>query len=103
VDRRERPEHLDLLGREPELLLRLAQRRRRQVRILVLREPARERDLARVARQVFGPARQDEAVLDEREQHRGQTVARAGRRRGPGVQAALEARAHVAPVHSPPW
>ena len=67
-------------GGETELLLRLAQGRRRQVRVLVLRETARERDLARVPRQVVGPARQDEAVLDEREQHRGQTVARARRR-----------------------
>jgi hypothetical protein len=104
VHRHERAEQLDFLGRQPELLLRLAQGGRGQVRVLLVRQTTRERDLPRVTREVFGPPGEDEPVaLDQRQQHRGEPVARASRGRGAGIEATLQARAHVAPVHSPPW
>ena len=49
ADGRERADHVDRVRRQPDLLVRLAQRGLQQ-RLAVVAAPARERDLARVAR-----------------------------------------------------
>ena len=71
----ERAEHLDLAGREPDLLLGLAQRRGERRRVGRLLLAAGEGDLAGVVLEQRGAAGEDQvepaAALDQRHQHRG--------------------------------
>ena len=73
ADRRERAEQVDVVGREADLLLRLAQRGRLQLLVGVVAAAARERDLAGVAAQVLPALREDRVQLVvahvERDEH----------------------------------
>ena len=65
---RERADDLDGVGRQPDLLVRLAQRGRREVRVLGVAAATGERDLTRVALEVVAALGEDEmrfAVLVE--------------------------------------
>ena len=61
--RRQRADDLDRVGREPDLLVRLAQGRRRQVGVARVAPAAGERDLARVALEVVAALGEDEVRL----------------------------------------
>jgi hypothetical protein len=61
LDRPQRLAQLDAGGVEPDLLLRLAQRRRRQVGVTLVLASAREGDLAGVAPQVGSSLGEDQA------------------------------------------
>lgn len=67
VDRRERAEDLDEVGRDPELLLELAEGGPDGTAVPRVGEPARERDLAGMPREVLGAAGEHDRRLRRRD------------------------------------